>query len=478
MSMWEGTLWTWLRSVLIACMALPIIGRLDLGLNGIRSSRRGWVWGVLLLPLLTPGFLAGYAYGRGVLALREWEWWNEIAYVLLSLGRWVPLGLLIVRLAPASSISPMGMHCLQMAWPGVRSFTERLRDWGTWVRFGEGKKYVLTFGVLFLATFHDFDLAALMGVESWSVWLFDAQGAGLGLGESLRRLIGPLLMQLMTLVPILWLAGRGWRVAGASESRKDRSGGGAFLTVWGLAAAAGGCLVPWGLVAYEGGAGLASIGRQGNQWVGLLQEGINGLVAGGTSGMFAILISRWICGRGNSKEGWTGRWLVLVPGLFGPLAVALVALAIFQISWIARYTPAGLSWLAALIVWLIPTGVLLQLGLRSRGVPMAMHLGEMLKGSSNIDQRRGGWGIWWKLRGDEWIWSVVPLVWWSYFDLTISSMLAPAGAVSAPVRLFNQMHYGHSAMLSALTGGAVLIPVGLLCLLMGMRRIALRGGIR
>lgn len=478
MSLWEATFWTWLRSLFLSGCVLLVIARINCELNGVPKSQRKWIWGVLLLPLLTPGFLVGYAYGRGLLALREWQWWNELAYLFLSIARWMPLGLLIVRLAPPPPLTPAGRHCWKLSQRGVRTWRGSLADCETWLSFGEGKKYLLAFGLLFLVTFHDFDLAALLGIQSWNVWLFDAQGAGMALTETLQRLIVPLLVQVATLAPILWFSGRGWNLTSERTFPEVVSSGRIFLIGWSLLAGLGGCLVPWGLVITEGAPGFTAIWRQGNQWLGLLQEGMNGLVAGITSGCVAILVSRWICDRGNRSRKWSVRDLLLIPGLVGPLAIGFFMLAGFQISWIARFSPPGLSWLLGLVIWLIPIGVLLLLGLRSQEVPMALHLGEILKQSSNGNQRRSGWRIWWKLRGDEWIWGVVPLVWWSYFDLTISSILAPPGSVSAPVRLFNQMHYGHSAMLSALTGGAVLIPVVCLTLLLMIRRIWLRGGVQ
>lgn len=478
MSLWEATLWTWVRSGLIALLSIPLSSRINREMNGLPQSVRTWIWGLLLPPLLTPGFLVGYAYGRGILALREWEWWNELAYLLLSLFRWAPLSLLILRLSPPPPLSPMGGHCLRLSQRRISPRMPTIGEIRSWVGFGGGKKYVLTFGLLFLICFHDFDLAALMGVQSWNVWLFDAHGAGLSLPECLRLMVGPLLVQLATILPILWFAGRDWDMSAEQTVQSASSRRKICLPIWGAVAVTGGCLIPWGLVVREGSSGLYTIWRQGNQWAGLMRESANGLVAGGASAVCAVIISRWICGGTVRSSFRTPRHLVLIPALTGPLVIGLGVSSLFQEVWLARYAPAGSGWLLALIVWLTPFGVLIQLGLRNVSFPESMHLGKLMKQSSNTVQRNAGWRIWWKLRGDEWVWTVVPLLWWSYFDLTISSILAPPGAVSAPVRLFNQMHYGHSAMLSALTGGAVLIPFVLTALLLSARRLPTWGGIR
>ncbi|MFO1021153.1 MAG: hypothetical protein U0903_10710 [Planctomycetales bacterium] len=58
---------------------------------------------------------------------------------------------------------------------------------------------------MFLWAYQDFDLASLMGVSSWTVWLFDAQVGGLPLAETLWKTRGPLLLELITLGLILRL---------------------------------------------------------------------------------------------------------------------------------------------------------------------------------------------------------------------------------------------------------------------------------
>ena len=48
---------------------------------------------------------------------------------------------------------------------------------------------------------------------------------------------------------------------------------------------------------------------------------------------------------------------------------------------------------------------------------------------------------------------------WGYLELTPVSILAPPGLTSAPVRLYNLMHYGRSHVLSALTLVSMIAPV-------------------
>jgi hypothetical protein len=58
--------------------------------------------------------------------------------------------------------------------------------------------------------------------------------------------------------------------------------------------------------------------------------------------------------------------------------------------------------------------------------------------------------------------------------LTAAAILSPTALVSAPVRLYNLMHYGHSAVLSAMVVAAFGIPALLVGALMWLRQPVLR----
>jgi hypothetical protein len=56
------------------------------------------------------------------------------------------------------------------------------------------------------------------------------------------------------------------------------------------------------------------------------------------------------------------------------------------------------------------------------------------------------------------IWSAALLAWWAFLDLTIFYLLAPVTIVSAPVMLYNQMHFGKNSVLSALVFLTAAVP--------------------
>ena len=67
-------------------------------------------------------------------------------------------------------------------------------------------------------------------------------------------------------------------------------------------------------------------------------------------------------------------------------------------------------------------------------------------------------------------WAMVLLFIWAYWDLTASSILAPIGMTPVTVRLYNLMHYGQIAALSAMTCAAFAAPILIFLLALGTRR--------
>ena len=88
--------WTLLRSVSVALLAWPvctILARVTLSTSK-RFSRL--TIASLMVPFLTPGFLAGYAYSNITLSLARYPTCNELFYDLLLTLQLVPLGTLVL----------------------------------------------------------------------------------------------------------------------------------------------------------------------------------------------------------------------------------------------------------------------------------------------------------------------------------------------------------------------------------------------
>jgi hypothetical protein len=195
----------------------------------------------------------------------------------------------------------------------------------------------------------------------------------------------------------------------------------------------------------------------------LLGEIRSSLMFAAAAAACAWLLTRSALGAGQ-RCGWRLPGVVGlgVPGLAGSLLVALAVLALFQLQplRIAYDTPVPL--LLALTAVLLPMGLILGALLASLGRHDAAHAAVLLEGSSDPPVAMAGRRLRWQLSGRAWWWLAVLLFYLAYFDVAASAMLAPTGMTPAVVRLYNLMHYGRGAVLSAMVCATLLAPVMLL----------------
>jgi hypothetical protein len=157
---------------------------------------------------------------------------------------------------------------------------------------------------------------------------------------------------------------------------------------------------------------------------------------------------------------------VVAPGLLGGLVLSLVgrySVQTFDEWWHTATGQPGLystpvPLVVVQILLLLPRAALIRVLLERFTHSSGTHLGTLLMGSSERNQRRTAAELLWRGRRQGEFWSIVPLAWWGYWDLTTFSLLAPTGFVSAPVRLYNFMHYRQNAVLSAMLAASILLP--------------------
>jgi hypothetical protein len=151
--------------------------------------------------------------------------------------------------------------------------------------------------------------------------------------------------------------------------------------------------------------------------------------------------------------------LLPLPGLAGSLSVGLSILYLFQTDWLNPLydTPAPLG--IALVLFLAPRALLLQLLFRTVRVYEAGWLAKLLSHSAVDQQRRAARRLLWSIERSRHFWAIALLALWAYWDLTSAAILHPSSMVPASVRLYNLMHYGHNAVLSAMTLLAVAVPL-------------------
>ena len=189
--------WTLLRAITVSLIATPLAAVLARGLEtGCPRQRRRRLLS-LAIPFLTPGFVVGYAYSNITLDLVRQPILNELFYDLLLLIEVVPVGTLVLLLAPPAPLGPTAAWCRRLAGP------DRLRRVATcgWPRgfwYGPARNRVPAFGLMALLVFHEFEIASLFRViagqsltpASWSNALFELIALQ-GLGQQSPCIDGP-----------------------------------------------------------------------------------------------------------------------------------------------------------------------------------------------------------------------------------------------------------------------------------------------
>ena len=121
--------------------------------------------------------------------------------------------------------------------------------------------------------------------------------------------------------------------------------------------------------------------------------------------------------------------------------------------------------------WILPIALLCRLALLNAGVTTSDHSVHLLRESGSRSQRAAGRRIWFLTHGRAWF-SLGALVFvLAYFELVMSVTLAASRMTPMIVELYNQMHYGQRALLSASVLIALLVPAILFVLVMGLRRL-------
>jgi hypothetical protein len=161
--------------------------------------------------------------------------------------------------------------------------------------------------------------------------------------------------------------------------------------------------------------------------------------------------------------------LLLLPGLCGSMTLALLVDDLFQRSWLywAYDSPARI--LTALTLSLLPRAILVQTCVPFHRQTAEAHAADLLRYGSR-DQQRTSRELHWRLRGSPRFWTYVLVCSWGYLDLMIATISAPPGMEPVVKRLYNFMHFGHIAGLSAMVCVTVAAPVLLVAAALAARR--------
>jgi ABC-type Fe3+ transport system permease subunit len=470
-----GLSMTLLRSLIVGVLAVAAARLIQTLLADRRRPIRRAAWILLLAPFFTPVLLTGYAYANFSLSLIHHPVINTIFYSALLWWKYTPIAAVILHFTPAP-ISAEAVHCRRLvSTVGLRccaasddqqvvpTMASKWNDWAFLIRAGCAKGPVAAFAVVFLCAFAEFEMASLMVVKSWTVALFDSHAGGLALSESLRRMPGPLLCEAGAIATAFAVLGRRQVIpARRITGSRSRQWFGwchllfAFIFVLMIPAA----MVLWGTI----------------RGFGLLMENFvlsreilaSLLFAAGASTLAGLAVFGLGAAAGGQQFGSILCKMILIAGVFagllGSLVVSLTVLTAVQLPGLIalRDTPAPLVFTLGLV--LLPMALVLKRVLELTGHRSALHLTTLMQKSRAVRE------LIWRLNTSGKFWAMVLLFTWAYWDLTASSILAPIGMTPVTVRLYNLMHYGQIAALSAMTCSAFAAPILIFLLALGTRR--------
>jgi len=323
--------------------------------------------------------------------------------------------------------------------------------------------------LVFLLVFGEFEMASLLGVKTWTVTLFDAHAGGLDLGDSLRLAATPFLVDACLLAAALaGLCALLRRTGGVTGQEESGARGRAGLLAWGvlLSAFVIASGVPGFLLVPRLTAGIRLLLENAT----LGKDVLSSLLFAGTAATLA-----WLGAAGlmrSTRRAPLGLIGVLtLPGLLSPLVLGLAVLALFQLPGLARLYDSPLPLTVCLTWILLPPALLLRLVVAPRRPEAGLDLAAMLHAAGTARARSWSSRITWQVRGRRVALAVFLLLSWGYFDLTAASLLAPSNMTPVFVRLYNLMHYGESAVLSAMVAVVMLVPVLLLLASRGLWRL-------
>ena len=170
MSLAAACLWACLRATILIAIAYPICRCLTHLFDSPRPWVRRTLWVFMLVPVLIPDLLVGYAFSNFGLSFIGSPVLGELATGTILLTRVVAVGTIVLRLAPYSAVSAEAAHCARLARApafakgGVPS-AAAMWFWGALLRS------LPALVLMWIVVFQQFIIVSMMGQPAWTVWL-------------------------------------------------------------------------------------------------------------------------------------------------------------------------------------------------------------------------------------------------------------------------------------------------------------------
>ena len=456
--------WSIGRSLLVATIALPIsfaIAKICNAQN-LHQRVRQLAIVVAVLPLLVPDLLTGFTYRLTSAKLLHSVAATEGLYASLLLFRIVALQVAVRLILPGTAIGPEALHSWKMTQSSASAWH---LGWIRMLVLGPARTSLVSWLGGCLLCFQDFETAALLQINrhpiAWTVWLFDAHAAGEPLVSSLKYVLRALVFQLLILLPAMLLLVD--RRISSVDSHRPSSPNGHVKTnsrsrvpeiLFGVVSLSVVLLWPIFVNMDQLLDGFRSLIEQNNLWPRVQQISVS-LTTCAISAVLAI----WICAVLRERGGRFLPVIVLLPGLCGSLVTGLVLLAAFQLPGLNKAYDTWLPMLFGQTLILLPRAWLLVVLLQVMSDMLARHSAELLLPSGSSKVVDSSQHLLWQMGRRRWLVVITILTHWSFWDVSIVSMLRPVRFEPIVTRLYNEMHYGRTATLIAITVLSMLIPL-------------------
>ncbi|MCM8539497.1 MAG: hypothetical protein NE328_04430 [Lentisphaeraceae bacterium] len=424
-------LFTLLRSLLIGIIATFFVQKLFKQQNCLYGKRKTLFLTIALLPLIVPPLLPAYAYSAFSINFQTQTLYNELLYIALMTFRVIPLGLILMMLAPAS-VSSSSSHCDALL--PQRNFSFIFRE----------SRFLAVLCLCSLFVFHDYETASLLRITHWTVVLFNAHAGGL-----VMNLPGSLNLALFPAMTSLVFIFSAWKLLSNCKApqeylahKNNSSWVIIFLSILTL------LIIPIYTVSTNSISGFKDVFLGG--W--MLNETVNSLALTIVSLICCLGFSWWIILNGKKSILFS-----VIPGLFGPLILGLFFIYLFNLPILNSTKHSILPLTLATVIYGLPLSILLCIALKK----LKSQNDATIKLLGNRNQSI----LKWSLLHRPALLTTLPLFCFLWFDLTLSSMLAPASITTLFPRLYNLMHYSENEKLSATVIVVTVLPLALYMLL-------------
>lgn len=498
MTLSQVVIWSFLRSLILATLALGPATLISAWLLRKPPLIRRWGLFVVLIPVLMPELLIGFTARVPAAELLRSRWTTEVFYGVLLLFRAVAIGSSVQMLIESVSVTREAEH----SWTLLRPRTSTVRWLIGWLRLrceGRWRGLLVAWSLMVLLSFQEFETAALMQLSeypvSWSVSLFDAHATRQPVSDSLQMAIVPVICQLIVLVPCLFLLRRGLAVGPRqacgflhqnpterrelNDSRSLRrlmkpawAGFVVSVPVFVWLTASGLIFVFWPL--FSSSSELFRSLTAVSQQPGMLAQPVQQVLISAGFSTGAALLAYCMSSLLIESHRTIAAVAILLPGLAGPLVTSLILLVLFQLPGLHWMYDTWLPMLLGLTFAVLPKAWLITALLKSRRDDAGVHSAQLLCISDDHTVRMAGRRLLWKLKYAGWCFGGLLICHWCFWDVTTASILRPLRTEPVVTRLYNEMHYGRTETLTLMAVLSLLLPIAVgLCVVMVARLLAL-----